>query len=76
MKLTHWIDGCLKPLRAGLYQRRARKSGEVFYSYWTGTRWGLLDLSPDEAARFAKLGRGSSLQPGNLGCLEWRGLLK
>lgn len=38
MKLTPWIPGTVKPVRAGLYQRLTH-SNLVVWSKWDGAKW-------------------------------------
>lgn len=73
-KLTAWLPGTSKPIRAGVYQRNYRaavsndKSIGVAYCYWDGKRWSLYDSTPEGAKR----GQGLYSMHQKL---PWRGLV-
>lgn len=39
MKRTDWFDGEVKPVRAGVYERKYTVNNEVYFAYWSGTKW-------------------------------------
>ena len=66
MKLTKWIHGNIKPVRAGVYQRKYGY-GFVSYCYWDGDFWYWREETPALAEACGD--RLSSVQT-----LPWRGL--
>lgn len=70
MKLTNWIPGNVKPVRAGVYQRKYDRDSiacSTRYCYWSGAFWGVYGETPKEA----ELNRGLDSTAQNL---PWRGL--
>lgn len=63
-RLSPWIDGNVRPVRVGVYQRRAFDTAR--YARWDGKRWFLASDDRDEAANSLRV---SSIQS----ALEWRG---
>lgn len=65
--LTPWFPGDVKPVRKGVYQRRAGFLG--VYSYWNGRFWCLGDNSPFGAKDSFAISHASQAQS-----KPWRGL--
>lgn len=63
--VTQWFDEITKPARKGVYQRKDYFGGA--YSYWNGTWWGFMQLSPSAAFE-------SRAFPSYFQRLPWRGL--
>lgn len=66
-KLTPWFPGNVKPVRKGVYQRRAGFLGS--YSYWNGRFWCLGDNTPLAAKDSVAISYASEAQSA-----LWRGL--
>lgn len=66
-KTTPWLDGLIKPVHIGVYERD--HCGHLSYSYWNGTAWCWGRRSVNGAAEFG--GWISQWQE-----LPWRGVLK
>lgn len=64
-KVTPWFPGSVKPVRAGVYERRY-SGNAIAYSRWDGTQW-LHGSYEFDLARRAKY---PTFQPS----LPWRGL--
>lgn len=67
MKLTPWFSGDQKPVRAGVYQRKA-EIGTV-YAYWDGRCFGLYAFDKKLAERFKSTYSENKYLP-------WRGVMK
>lgn len=50
MKLTDWFPGDVKPVHAGVYQRKYG-TGSPMYCFWTGYRWMYGALSREDAVK-------------------------
>ena len=72
MKLTHWINGSIKPVRVGVYQRNLsahpdfHPNKNILFAKWDGQKWCISKLSTYSA----ELEYDASLYQN----LFWRGL--
>jgi hypothetical protein len=66
--LSAWQPGVSHPECTGVYQRRGLPYNTIYYSFWSGTHWGLLAFTITRAKRLGK-------HPTRYGDLEWRGVL-
>lgn len=68
--LTPWYEPGVRPVRAGVFQRRhTLREYQTAYSFWNGNFWGVLAATVKQAENY-RLARSAHQE------LPWRGMLK
>jgi hypothetical protein len=73
--LSEWHPRDITPAHVGVYEVRVKANGKIvrWFSYWTGTWWGMSANTPGSAEALKMTPSDAAEHAGGF---EWRGILK